>query len=121
MNHQKFELKVDLAKLDVEVDKTSIFKVQMRIIGVFKVFSKKYQITQPEEFVNSTKKFHGQVEFRETDNLVKVIAVPKTSSGEFGDKIVLIEVLQDEVIVSTNEINLKDYVDLDQELAMNLP
>ena len=61
MNHQKFELKVDLAKLDVEVDKTSIFKVQMRIIGVFKVFSKKYQITQPEEFVNSTKKFHGRV------------------------------------------------------------
>ena len=42
MNHSKFEVKIDLMKLDVEVDKTSIFKVQMRIIGVFKVFSKKY-------------------------------------------------------------------------------
>ena len=100
-------------KLDVEVDKTSIFKVQMRIIGVFKVFSKKYQISQPEEFVNTGKKFHGQVEFRETDNLVKVIAVPKKPSGEFTDKVVLVEVLQDENIISTNEINLKDYVEMD--------
>jgi hypothetical protein len=45
---QKFEIKLQLKKIEVKLDKTSIFRIQMRCVDVFKMAcKKKYKIESP--------------------------------------------------------------------------
>ena len=45
----KFEFLIDLQRMDAKIDKTSIFRAQIRLVGVFKQMSKKYEVVQPHQ------------------------------------------------------------------------
>jgi hypothetical protein len=65
---KKFEMKVNLHRLEVCPTETSIFKVQVWCPGAFRMVSKKYRVKQPEDFKQSEandKRFQGQVEFQD--------------------------------------------------------
>jgi hypothetical protein len=71
----KFEVKVNLKKMEIITDRSSQYKVQIRCPEVFKVVSKmKYQLVSPHG--EETKTFEGEIEFHEDDLLSKVTMLP---------------------------------------------
>jgi hypothetical protein len=80
----------------------------MRCPQLFKMVGKKlYKIESPHE---EEKMFDGVVAF-EGDSFVKVTTVQiSQESGNPKSKIILAEVLRDEAVVKSIEIDLKDYV-----------
>ena len=76
----KYEVKLELNKLDVRVSKTSVFKIQMRCIGIFKLVSKKYQIDENENPRKDGKEFDAEINF-EDDILVKSTLISKNKES----------------------------------------
>ena len=105
----KFELRIELKRMDIKVDKTSLFRAQMRCPEVFKVMSKKkYKLESP--FGDQNKQFEGEIEFTD-DFLSKVTLVPfNKETSEFKQKIVMLEILDDQSNVCGGvQIDLKDF------------
>ena len=86
----------------------------MRCPGVFKVISKKYIIDENDNPKKDGGEFNAEIEF-EDDLLQKTTMIPKNKdTGELSSKIVLIEALCDDEVVSCYQADLKDYAGKDK-------
>ena len=124
-NQVKFDLKLELVKMDVEVDHTCIMRALIRNPGVFKTMSKKYRVPEPADFANSSKRtFKAYVEFIE-DVFNKTVALSKNGEASFAEKKILFEVLvikedKSEVMVHTHEIELSQYAASNQPKTVEI-
>ena len=114
----KYEINIELQKMDVSINKTCIFRVKLRghKDGLFKILSKKYKIASPNDNGAS---FGAYVEF-DNDIFQKSTMLPKNSIGEFISKHVLLEILCDDEIVNSSKIYLEKYADLGQAEEVKL-
>ena len=113
----KFEFLIDLQRMDAKIDKTSIFRAQIRLVGVFKQMSKKYEVVQPHQ---DGQTLEALIEFQKEDNFSKSTIFQKAKDGSFQPKNVLLEIICNDEVVSTNEINLTNYIECEQATPVKL-
>ena len=90
----KFEVKVELIKLNVIIKESSIFRVYLRNQkpGVFRTSNKhKYKIPVPEG--REGEDTHAVLDFSEADMFYRKETFGKDENGEFLPKVFVIEIL----------------------------
>lgn len=90
----KYEVKIQLKRMEIATNCKSQYKVQIRCPEVFKVVSKKkYQLQSPYEG-DESKVFEGEVVFHDDDVLSKVTMMSlNKDTGVFRSKVMMVEVL----------------------------
>lgn len=76
----KFEFLIDLLRMDARISKTSIFRAQIRLVGVFKQMSKKYEVVQPQD---DGQVLDALIEFQKEDHFSKSTMFQKAKDGSF--------------------------------------
>ena len=91
--------------MDVFASKECVIKVRLRSEGAFKLNSKKYRVSPPQGYTEGSKTFQSFIEFQ-SDIFKKAITISKRADGEYQERKIDMEVICNDQIVKTHEIEL---------------
>ena len=109
----KFEVKIELIKLNVIIKETSLFRVYLRnqIKGQFRTSSKhKYKIPVPEG--RAGEDTHAVLDFSD-DMFYRKETFAKDQNAEFLPKVFVLEINCNEKLISSFELDLNHYMQFD--------
>ena len=74
----------------------------------------------PQELRGTDKFFSAYIEFEEVEIFKRLVGIPRTPEHQLQEKIIQLEILQNDVLVTSHKVDLSQYADMDQETQLDL-